>query len=189
MRGIRVIAGSERGRRLVVPPGDSVRPTKDIVRESMFNALDSRRRLVDAAVLDLFAGTGALGIEALSRGAASAVFVERDRNAISAIETNLDTLGLADRGRVVRSDVGAVLGGALPRETPFDVVLIDPPYDCGDEEIATVLRALRGPGWLAEDAMVSVERRTKPRSDVPDDVVIEWERAFGDTLVRFLKLM
>ncbi len=78
-KGLRVIAGTARGRKLVAPPGDRVRPTKDMVREAMFSALDARGALVDASVLDLFAGTGALGIEALSRGAARAVFVERER--------------------------------------------------------------------------------------------------------------
>src|SRR5882762_5905261 len=105
-RGLRVIAGSARGRRLIAPEGESVRPTKDIAREAMFSALDARGALDGAAVLDLYAGTGALAIEALSRGAAAAVLVERDRAALAAIEANLEVLSDGERVDVVARDVG-----------------------------------------------------------------------------------
>src|SRR5215475_16071570 len=112
-RGVRVIAGSARGRRLVVPDGDHVRPTKDMVREALFSALDARGAIVDAYVLDLYAGSGALGIEALSRGAERATLDERNRRAIEAINANLDALGFEDRTRVVALDATRVTGSSI----------------------------------------------------------------------------
>ena len=184
-KGLRVIAGSARGRKLAAPPGDRVRPTKDMVREAMFSALHARGALVDAKVLDLFAGTGALGIEALSRGATRAVLVERDRAALDAISTNVVTLRLGDRARVVADDVGRFLRGPLPAGTPFDLVLLDPPYDTTDEDVTALLEALDAPGWLAPDAIVSVERPARHPVVVPHGWRTGWERAFGDTLLTF----
>jgi 16S rRNA (guanine966-N2)-methyltransferase len=131
---VRVVAGTARGRRLATPNdrrgGSSVRPTTDRVRESVFNALHSRGAVVDAWVLDLFAGTGALGIEALSRGATHVTFVDRVRDAVALVEANLDTCDLADRATVVQADgprwLAAGIGGAAG---PWDLVLLDPPYD------------------------------------------------------------
>jgi 16S rRNA (guanine966-N2)-methyltransferase len=184
-KGLRVIAGSARGRKLVSPPGDRVRPTKDMVREAMFSALDARGALVDATVLDLYAGTGALGIEALSRGAARAVFVERDRAALDAIATNVETLRLGDNARVLAADVARVLAGAPPPAAPFDLVVIDPPYDTTDEDVTALLDTLGRPGWLASDAIVSVERPARHPVVVPTGWRTGWERAFGDTLLSF----
>jgi 16S rRNA (guanine966-N2)-methyltransferase len=114
----RIIAGEAGGRRLAVPPGDRVRPTSDRVKESVFSALGPDR-LVGARVLDLYAGSGALGLEALSRGAAEAVLVERDPAAARAIRTNIDTLGFADRAVLRVAAVAGVLGGPAP-EHPLD---------------------------------------------------------------------
>src|SRR5688572_24323189 len=125
---LRVIAGSAGGRRLVAPPGTTARPTTDRVKESLFGALGDDL-LVGAAVLDLYAGSGALAIEALSRGAAGAVLVEQDRAAGAAIEQNLGATNFADRARLVRSDVERVLDGPVPSEAPFRLVFLDPPYD------------------------------------------------------------
>ena len=119
---MRVVAGSARGRRLVAPKGDATRPTSDFVREAIFNTLASQLDLEGATVLDLFAGTGALGIEALSRGAAHATFVERDRAAIAAIRTNLDATGFVERATVRQGDATRL---DLPAA---DVVFADPPY-------------------------------------------------------------
>jgi 16S rRNA (guanine966-N2)-methyltransferase len=119
---VRVVAGELRGRRLVTPPGATTRPTSDKVRQATFNALESAGDVEDAAVLDLFAGSGALGIEALSRGAAHATFVERDRGALAALRANLDALGLNGRSTVV---VGDALQHTAGR---WDLVLLDPPY-------------------------------------------------------------
>ena len=186
-RGVRVIAGSARGRRLTVPEGYDVRPTKDMVREAVFSALAARGALVDAQVLDLFAGSGALGIEALSRGAAAAVFVERDRIAAGVIEANVSTLGFADLARVVRGDAGQFLAGPPPREAPFDLVFADPPYGAPDDEVAAVVGALVADGLLAPGVFVVLERPAGSEITLPPELRATWERTFGDTLVVFLE--
>jgi len=183
---LRVIAGSLRGRRLVAPAGESVRPTKDIVREAVFSALVARDAVADAAVLDLYAGTGALGVEAVSRGAACAVFVERDPAALAAITQNVEQFDLGSRARIVRLDVTRFLVGPPPPEAPFGLVLADPPYDTSDADVAALLQALSAPGWLTDDALVTVERPTRAGSDLPDRFRACWERTFGDTLVFFV---
>jgi 16S rRNA (guanine966-N2)-methyltransferase len=184
-RGLRVIAGSARGRKLVVPPGEQVRPTKDIVREAMFSALDARGVLVDAAVLDLYAGSGALAIEAISRGAARAVVVERGRAALDAIRANVATLGLAEQIEIVGADVGRFVRALPPPSAPFDLVCADPPYDAGDTDITALLVALEAPGWLTVDAVVTVERPVRHPIAVPAGWRTGWERTFGDTLLSF----
>jgi 16S rRNA (guanine966-N2)-methyltransferase len=127
---MRVVAGTARGRRLRGPEGEGTRPTADRVREAMFNSLYSLGALEGARVVDLFAGSGALGIEALSRGASHCTFVERDPAALDVLRHNLTTLGFDDRAEVVRADGPA----ALTRTTaaPADLVLLDPPYDFDD---------------------------------------------------------
>ena len=137
------MAGQARGRRLVAPKGHEVRPTSDRVREAIGNRLLSLGAIQDAHVLDLFAGTGALGIEALSRGATRATFVEQDRSAIECIVTNLATTGLESSATVVRSDALRYVdsGHAAPAE-PFDVAFIDPPYAFDEwDDLLTSLRA------------------------------------------------
>src|SRR5262245_47937855 len=138
-RGVRVIAGSARGRRLVVPEGDDVRPTKDMVREALFSALDARGAVVDARVLDLYAGSGALAIESLSRGAEFATLVERNRRAVEAINTNLETLGFDEQARVVSQDATRYAGSSAPSDAPFDLVFLDPPYEMSDEAVDALL--------------------------------------------------
>ena len=122
---MRVVAGTARGRRLASPSGVDVRPTSDRVREAVFNALHSRGAVVDADVLDLFAGTGALGIEALSRGARRAVFVDRSAEAVDLVARNLRSCDLEDRARVVRADG---LRWLTTTDDRWDLVLLDPPY-------------------------------------------------------------
>ena len=189
VRKLRVIAGSMRGRRIICPPGDRVRPTKDFVREAVFSALDSRGAIVEAVVLDLFSGTGALAIEALSRGATEALLVEHDRAALDAIDHNLHQLDLTGRARVQRAAVATVLAGTPPREAPFHLVLADPPYDTTDDEIVELLARLRAPGWLAPDALIVVERPVGAGIKVPDGLRACWERTFGDTLVFFVDVL
>jgi 16S rRNA (guanine966-N2)-methyltransferase len=123
---MRVVAGTAGGRRLRAPAGRRIRPTSERVREAMFNALGSLGPIDGTSVLDLFAGTGALGIEALSRGARSATFVEADPAAVAAIEDNLGATGLGDRARVVKADVLRFLAG--PDLAPVDLAFADPPY-------------------------------------------------------------
>ena len=154
----RVVAGAARGRRLAVPPGRGTRPTSDRAREALFSSLES---MIGAwsgrRVLDLYAGSGAVGLEALSRGAAHALLVESDGRAARTIADNVATLGLS--GAVVRhGTVEKVLGDGLPGPA-YDVVFADPPYDVADDALAAVLRRLRPA--LADDAVVAVERATR----------------------------
>ncbi|GIU87238.1 MAG: methyltransferase [Acidimicrobiia bacterium] len=186
-RAPRVIGGTARGRRLAVPPGTDVRPTKDVVREALFSALDARGRVAGAAVLDCYAGSGALAIEALSRGARVAVLVEQDPRAADAIERNLDALGLRDRARLVRADVLRAIAGAAPAEAPFDLVFVDPPYVTTDADVGALLGAIVGSGWCAPGALVVLERPASAHVGAPPGVGIPWERRFGDTLVAFLE--
>jgi 16S rRNA (guanine966-N2)-methyltransferase len=169
----------------VAPAGEAVRPTKDIVREAMFSALGARGVVVDATVLDLYAGSGALAIEALSRGADRAVLVERDRAALASIRVNIETLGLAGRAVVVAQDVVRFLVAPAPRAAPFDLVLADPPYDTTDEGVTALLEALDRPGWLTPDAVVTVERPARHPVRFPPGWSCGWERSFGDTLLSF----
>jgi len=184
--GVRVIAGAHRGRRLVVPAGEGVRPTKDIVREAMFSALDARGMIAESSVLDLYAGSGALAIESLSRGAATAVLVERDGSALEAIAHNLEHLGLRERGRVARANVVSLVAAPPPREAPFDLVFADPPYDTVDHDVDALLAALAAPGWLAADSLIAVERPAGAEMRPPEGFRACWERTFGDTLVFFV---
>lgn len=143
---MRIVAGSARGRRLVSPSGLAVRPTADRVRQATFNALESRGLVEGARVLDLFAGTGAMGIEALSRGAVHATFVDSGREAIDCIWENIDALGFREQSVVVRSEVARWLTStpAIRRNDAFDVVLADPPY--GFAGWASLFEALRDTG-------------------------------------------
>lgn len=144
------MAGSARGRRLSAPPGAGTRPTADRVRQATFNALDSRGAVVGAVVLDAFAGSGALGIEALSRGAGRATFVERDRAARRVVEANLAATGLEGRARVVGDDVLAHLAATRER---FDLVMLDPPH--ATEAWPALLAAVRA--CLADGGVVVAE--------------------------------
>jgi 16S rRNA (guanine966-N2)-methyltransferase len=180
----RIIAGEAGGRRLAVPPGERVRPTSDRVKESLFSALGPGR-LVGARVLDLYAGSGALGLEALSRGAAEALLVERDAAAARAIRTNVDTLGFIDRAVLRVAAVASFLGGSPPEE-PFDLALLDPPYDTPAVELEEILDRLGSPGWLTADATMVVERAAdSPAVRWPAGWGSTWERCYGDTLVLF----
>jgi 16S rRNA (guanine966-N2)-methyltransferase len=180
----RIIAGEAGGRRLAVPAGEAVRPTSDRVKESIFSALGPGR-LVGARVLDLYAGSGALGLEALSRGAAEAVFVDRDRAAGRAIQANIETLRFGHRAVLRLRPVATVLA-AGPESPPFDLALLDPPYDTPAGEVDSVLRLLVEEGWVTPEATVVVERAaaSSPLS-WPAGWGSTWERCYGDTLVLF----
>jgi 16S rRNA (guanine966-N2)-methyltransferase len=176
---MRVIAGTAKGTRLgPVPPG--VRPVSDRAREGLFSSLAAD--VPGAVVLDLFAGTGSLGIEALSRGAERAVFVERDRRAIRAVGDNLARARLADRGEVAGLDVARYLGGPPPAE-PFDLVLADPPYEADAAEVGTLLAAPAGT-WLAEGATVALTRGTRSSTPViPLHWLVSRRLEYGDSAV------
>jgi 16S rRNA (guanine966-N2)-methyltransferase len=155
-RVTRIVAGSAGGRRLKVPP-KGTRPTAERVREALFNVLEVAGELDGARVLDLYAGSGALGLEALSRGAAGAVFVENDRRALEVLRGNVKTLGLG--GSVRPGPVETVV--AEPAERPFDVVLLDPPYALDAAKLGKVLASLGHGGWLTDGALVIVERAAR----------------------------
>ena len=174
-----MVAGSAGGLRLVAPK--NARPSTDRAKEALFASLGPDR-IEDAVVLDLYAGSGALGIEALSRGAARAVFVDRDRHAQEAIRANLATTGLAERARVQGSPVATFLR-RLPAEAPFSLVLLDPPYDLAASESSSVLTALTAPGWFSPGATIVVECRASERPALPGGWRVERERAYGDTLL------
>jgi 16S rRNA (guanine966-N2)-methyltransferase len=178
---VRVIAGSAKGRKLgAVPPG--VRPVSDRAREGLFSSLAAE--IPDARVLDLYAGTGAMGIEALSRGAEAAVFVDRSTEACAVIYGNLALTGLQDRATVVAADAGAFLSGHDRSAGPFDLALLDPPYELEGPDLAVVLRELSS-GWLAEDGWtVALTRGVKSSTPV---IPVHWAVArqlrYGDSLV------
>jgi 16S rRNA (guanine966-N2)-methyltransferase len=170
---VRVVAGVLRGRRLVAPEGRETRPTSDKVRGAMFNALTSLGVVRDATVVDLFAGSGALGIEALSRGARHCTFVESARPALAALRANLESLGLASRAEVVAGDAVAF---AARRPGPYDLVLADPPYTF--DRWPTLLAGLNAGLVVAESG---------GGLDPPDGWVTVRERAYGGTVVTFLR--
>ncbi len=177
----RIIAGTVGGRRIEVPAGGT-RPTSERVREAVFSALDAGPGLDGAAVLDLYAGSGALGLEALSRGAAHALFVESDRRAARTLRGNIAALGLGERAGVRTASVEAVVSAAAPRR--YDLVIADPPYPVPNAEVTDVLRAAIGNGWLAPDATVVVERPARSRGfEWPPPLRPQRDRRYGDTIV------
>lgn len=175
----RIIAGRAGGRRIAVP-ARGTRPTSDRVREALFSALENDPGLDGARVLDLCAGSGALGLEALSRGAAHALFVESDRRAAAVLARNVADLGLGGEVRV--GAAATVLAGTAAAQ--FDVVLVDPPYAVTDAEVAGWLAAAGRGGWLADGAVVVVERDARSGSfGWPDGLIGTRERRYGDTVL------
>ncbi|NDZ83058.1 16S rRNA (guanine(966)-N(2))-methyltransferase RsmD [Streptomyces sp. SID10853] len=156
----RVIAGTAGGRRLAVPPGNGTRPTSDRAREGLFSTWEALLGTLDAArIADLYAGSGAVGLEALSRGAAHALLVEADARAVATVRDNVRTLGLP--GAEVRTGKAEqIVTGPAP-EAPYDVVFLDPPYAVTDDDLGEILLTLRAQGWLTGDALVTVERSTR----------------------------
>ena len=156
----RIIAGAARGRRLSVPAGRGTRPTADRAREGLFSTIESLTgTLHSARVLDLYAGSGAVGLEALSRGAAAALLVESDEAAVRAIRANIDTLALP--GAEVRTGRAERVVAAARVGEPFDVAFLDPPYELDDDAVRAVLVHALAHDWLAPDALVAVERMTR----------------------------
>ncbi|MEE2033973.1 16S rRNA (guanine(966)-N(2))-methyltransferase RsmD [Rhodococcus chondri] len=176
----RIVAGRAGGRRLKVPPRGT-RPTSERVREALFSSLEARMDFDGAAVLDLYAGSGALGLEALSRGAAHVTLVESDAKAAGVIRENIAAVGLG--GAVLRAaPVAAVLAAAADRV--YDLVIADPPYDLADTAVTGVLAALVDGRWVGEDSMVVVERSTRsPETKWPDAFDPGRTRKYGETRV------
>jgi 16S rRNA (guanine966-N2)-methyltransferase len=168
---VRIVAGEYKGRRLRMPRGAPTRPTADRVREALFSMLGD---VTGARVLDLYAGSGALGIEALSRGAASAVFVERDARAAAAIQANLDTVGA--EAEVSRQDV---LAFVRRDRRSYDLVFCDPPYDSGPRIAAPLAEGL--PALLSTDARIVTESDKRTPLELPFPLLRE--RTYGDTRI------
>ncbi|MDT0341168.1 16S rRNA (guanine(966)-N(2))-methyltransferase RsmD [Streptomyces litchfieldiae] len=157
----RVIAGTAGGRRLAVPPGGGTRPTSDRAREGLFSTWSALWGPLDGArVLDLYGGSGAVGLEALSRGAAHALLAESDARAARTIRENIRSLGLPGAElRTARAE--QLAAGPPPPDGAFDLVFLDPPYAVGDDDLGEILLTLGANGWLADDALVTVERGTR----------------------------
>jgi 16S rRNA (guanine966-N2)-methyltransferase len=182
----RIIAGTSKGRRLLVPAGALTRPTSDRVREALFSRLEHLQWLDGTAVLDLFAGSGALGLEAASRGARSVVLVEQAPAALRALRSNVTTLALPDV-RAVGDSVQRFLDSADPGLGPFDLVLADPPYPEPEQRIARVLQAV-AERWLTDDALVVLERSTRsPEPTWPAGLHRTDQRRYGETTLWFAR--
>ena len=178
---MRIIAGQWRGRPLLAPAGQATRPTSDRAREGLFSMLASRLgSFEDLAVADLFAGTGALGIEALSRGAAHCTFYEKDRAALDTLKRNLDTLGAHGRADLRAQPVEH----AMPPTKPCDLILMDPPYGVGLAQAA--LDRVAGGGWLAPGGWLSIETDGESLA-FPPDLIPQVERRFGKALILLLQ--
>jgi 16S rRNA (guanine966-N2)-methyltransferase len=183
---MRIVGGSWRGRRLASPPDRTTRPTSDRVKESLFSALESRYPdiLEGAAVLDAFAGTGALGLEALSRGAASATFVESDGAAWEALRENVSMLG-AHGCEIVRGDVlqlaeqGRIPGG------PFALLLLDPPYRIDQAQVRGLVVALHRSGAIGPETVIVFEHDARNEPSWPDGFRETFRRTYGDTAIAF----
>ncbi|MGH2736653.1 MAG: 16S rRNA (guanine(966)-N(2))-methyltransferase RsmD [Actinomycetota bacterium] len=172
---MRVIAGEAKGRRLRAPTAGT-RPMTDRIKEALFSSLED----VDGfAVLDLYAGSGSLGLEALSRGAATAVFVENAREAIVKLEQNIEACGFQDRSDVQWSEVSAVLRRPAPER--YELIFVDPPYGMSVEKVQGDLESLVMGGFLADNGRIVVHRMTKDMRLVPLGLALSWERAFGQS--------
>ncbi len=182
---MRIISGEAKGRTLYAPAGQETRPTSDKIRGSLFNIIGSR--VEGAEVLDLFGGTGALALEALSRGAARAAICDISRSAMQAIERNARSVlkeGFGERARLLKMDYR----GAIDRlEGRFDLVFLDPPYRM-EEAYGDALSRLRRADRLKEDCLVVLERAQTARPPLPEDFDVKDTRRYGDTAVDFVIL-
>lgn len=179
----RIIAGTHGGRRIATPDGQDTRPTADRVREAMFGALDAAHALYGRRFLDLYAGSGAVGLEAVSRGAAHALLVESDPKAVRIIRGNVTALDVGTRVAVAAGRVAATLAGT-PAGGAYDVVFADPPYESDQAEIATMLSALVDRDWLNPGGIVIVERsKRSPGPEWVPPITGERSRRYGETML------
>ena len=184
----RIIAGSARGRRIAVPQS-GVRPTSDRVREALFSSIESKvGALGGIRLLDLYAGSGAIGLEALSRGASHVLLVEKDRKALEVVKANIAAVRLPN-AVALGSDVTSLTSTAPPppAAAPYDVVFLDPPYDVADEVVEGVLSGLAAHGWLGDGSLVVAEREKPRRGEGfawPDGFEPARDKDYGGTRVR-----
>lgn len=176
---MRVIAGELKGRRLKAPAWEGLRPTSDKLRETLFNILSPR--IQGARVLDAFAGTGAVGIEALSRGAAAVTFIDSDRRAVALVRENLELCGIADRHIVQAGDVASVVR-QMQADALFDVIVLDPPYDMTNMTGTLEAVALH----LAPEGVIVLERATRREPDIPAGLARARDVKSGDSSLTFL---
>ena len=184
---MRIVGGTLRGRILVAPKGQSTRPTADRTRQALFNVLEHAAwspGLAGLRIADLYAGTGALGLEALSRGAASCVFVEHAPAARDDLIRNIRDLKCEDRAQVWITSAETLPSRPVGDQEPFDLVFLDPPYR--EEMISKALASLKDGGWLLPNALLVVETNAQEPLDAPGYELID-ERDYGETRVRFLK--
>lgn len=184
----RIISGAAGGRRLRTPPGGTTRPTSDRVREALFSHLEHRGLLDETCVLDLYAGSGALGLEAASRGASFVMLVESHRAAAAVIRANVIMAEAAGLGelQVVTDTVLRALTAGPPSGIRFDLVLLDPPYQVDQPDLGAVLTVLTDLQWLAPDALVVVERASRtPQPPWPPGMLLSGEKRYGDTTLWF----
>ena len=183
---MRIVGGDLRGRTLATPRSEAIRPTTDRTREAVFNILvhGFGDRLEGARVLDLFSGTGALGIEALSRGAGFCLFIEESVEGRGLIRSNVEAFGLQGRTKLFRRD--ATRMGEVGTMAPFGLVFADPPYGKGLGEKA--LRSALAGGWLVPGALCVVEEAAAAPFDPGAEFALLDERPYGDTVIRFLEL-
>jgi 16S rRNA (guanine966-N2)-methyltransferase len=182
---MRIVGGKFRGRALATPSSNAIRPTTDRTRESLFNILAHRypEKLEGARVLDLFSGTGALGIEAMSRGARACLFVEESVEGRGLLRQNIEALGLQGQTKIFRRDAGNL--GAIGTMEPFDLVFADPPYGKGLGEKA-FFSALEG-GWLNPDALLVLEEEAGAVLTLDERLKIVDEREYGGTIIRLIE--
>ena len=180
---MRIISGTSRGRKLVTPRDQSLRPTSDRVKECIFNILqgDMQRKVV----LDLFAGTGNLGIEALSRGARRAIFVEKGRQALRLIQRNLAQVGLEERSEILPKDANRAIGILKQRGERFDLILMDPPYEKGLIE-STLMKLNFNPIYHKDSILVIEHNRREPLPPVLGGWDVVRQRRIGDTMISIL---
>ena len=183
---MRIVAGKFRGKALLSPSDESIRPTSDRAREAMFNILASRIgvHLDGLKVLDLFAGTGALGLEAISRGATSAVFVDTSAEARGLIRDHIEAFGAGGIAKLLRRDATAL--GVAGTMGPFDLVFLDPPYSKGLGELA--LTSLRDGNWLAPQATIVLEEASEAELALPDGFTLSDRREYGAAALHFITL-
>lgn len=186
---MRIVGGTFKGRRLVAPEGRDVRPTSDRVRESVFNILEHSSfspGITDASVIDVFAGTGALGLEALSRGATTVTFVEHDDRSRGAILKNAGTLGKARAIHVLRLDATKLPPPPRAANCPATLAFLDAPYD--QDISGPTLLSLQGRGWIDMDTLCIVETASKSEFEIPRGFEVLDQRKYGAAMISFVKI-
>ncbi len=183
---MRIVAGQHRSRVLESPKGDAIRPTSDKVRGALFNMLNSRGAVIDAVVLDVFCGTGALGLEALSQGAQFCTFIDKNKSSLDLAKRNIAALKEEGRSRTLLAD-STKLPSCPPDVTPATLVFLDPPYE--REMLAPSITSLDSHGWLSRNALLVVESAASENgwmSQLAGYAVLQ-ERLYGDTAIRLLQ--